>query len=95
LSADITQRIIEDNDVLAMSFAEAESLASGNPLMAEKVLIDAEVGKYTSLKNSFDKKQSRIKRELEKLPGKIENATKASEKATLDVKQHKDISGKN
>ncbi|WP_440338357.1 D-Ala-D-Ala carboxypeptidase family metallohydrolase [Megamonas funiformis] len=95
LSADITQRIIEDNDVLAMSFAEAESLASGNPLMAEKVLIDAEVGKYTSLKNSFDKKQSRIKRELEKLPGKIENATKASEKAILDVKQHKDISGKN
>lgn len=95
LSADITQRIIEDNDVLAMSFAEAESLASGNPLMAEKVLIDAEVGKYTSLKNSFDKKQSRIKREIEKLPGKIENATKASEKATLDVKQHKDISGKN
>lgn len=95
LSADITQRIIEDNDVLAMSFAEAESLASGNPLMAEKVLIDAEVGKYTSLKNSFDKKQSRIKRELEKLPGKFENATKASEKATLDVKQHKDISGKN
>lgn len=93
LSADTTQRTIEDNDVLAMSFAEAEAIASGNPLMAEKVLADAEVNKYLSLKNAFDKKQARIRREVEQLPGKITNAREIAKKAGMDAKAHKDISG--
>ena len=93
LSADTTQRTIEDNDVLAMSFAEAEAIASGNPLMAEKVLTDAEVNKYMALKNSFDKKQARIRREVEQLPGKITNAREIAKKAGMDAKAHKNISG--
>lgn len=93
LSADTSQRTIEDNDVLAMSFAEAEAIASGNPLMAEKVLTDAEVNKYMALKNAFDKKQARIRREVEQLPGKIASAKEIAKKAGMDAKVHKNISG--
>lgn len=93
LSADTSQRTIEDNDVLAMSFAEAEAIASGNPLMAEKVLTDAEVNKYMALKNAFDKKQARIRREVEQLPGKIASAKEIAKKAGMDAKAHKNISG--
>lgn len=54
LKAGRTTREIEDTDKITANFAEAMAVTSGNPLVKEKIEIDAEVRKYEALKNEHE-----------------------------------------
>lgn len=47
------ERVHEDIDEQALSFAEVKALATGNPLIIEKTELDTEVGKLKLLKQSY------------------------------------------
>ncbi|MCX0402267.1 hypothetical protein, partial [Clostridium perfringens] len=48
------QRTFEDNDETALSFAEVKALATGNPLIKEKMEIDNEIAKLKMLKIEYE-----------------------------------------
>ena len=48
------QRTFEDNDETALSFAEVKALATGNPLIKEKMEIDNDIAKLKMLKVEYE-----------------------------------------
>ena len=46
-------RSLDDTDETALSYAEIKALATGNPLIKEKMDLDVAVSRLTLLKNSF------------------------------------------
>lgn len=47
-------RTIEDVSMGALTFAEIKAIASGNPVVLEKATVDAEVTKYSLLRNAWE-----------------------------------------
>lgn len=47
-------RTVEDLTMGALTYAEIKAIASGNPLVLEKAMVDAEVMKYAILKNQWE-----------------------------------------
>lgn len=56
-------RSAEDVEAAALTFAEAKAAASGNPLVAEKFAVDAEVTRLTTLRRAFDSERVRLANE--------------------------------
>ena len=90
-------RDCEDVDETVLNFAEIKAVASGNPLIMEKMEVDNEVTRLRVLKSAFEGKRyllqdaftfqypQRIaarKKELEKLIGEIQ---KKMQKAAADL----------
>jgi N12 class adenine-specific DNA methylase len=61
MSADLTVRRIEDIDAAALSYAEAKAIASGNPMVMEKVKVDADVRKLQMLQSAHESEARRNK----------------------------------
>lgn len=59
MTSKVTQRNCEDIDEATLSFAEVKALATGNPLIKEKMDIDNEVARLRILKNEHDKQKYR------------------------------------
>jgi len=95
MSNNLSNRIIEDMDATVLSFAEVEALASGNPLMAERTMVMAELNKYETLYASYRKEKARLENRAGYLPKAIERAKEANSNANKDIKQREDISGDN
>lgn len=57
MSGDTTLRAVEDIGMTALSYAEIKAIASGNPLVLEKATIDAEVLKYTTLRDHWQQER--------------------------------------
>ncbi len=108
MSGDVTVREAEDLERGALSFAEIKAIASGNPLVLEKVKIDTEVRKLDMLRAAHLNQQYDIGRKVRELPGQIEKAreyhtgllediarrnTHETEEFTMTVNGHK-YSGK-
>lgn len=91
MSSNLVQRKIEDMDAAVLSYAEAEALASGNPLMAEKTLLDADVIKYSMLQNEYSKHLWHNERRIQKLPQVIQATQKAIDNITFDIQTRKPI----
>jgi N12 class adenine-specific DNA methylase/2'-5' RNA ligase len=73
MSGDINGRSVEDVDVVMInSAAQAKAIASGNPMVFEKVKIDAEVAKLMSLRASWEDARWRLRNDLAILPKQIE-----------------------
>jgi len=53
---EITSRTVENIDDIGLSYAEIKAIASGNPLLKDKALIDVEVSKLSTLKQQHDAK---------------------------------------
>ena len=93
MSDNLTGRTLEDADANVLSFAEIESLASGNPLVAERVAVSAELTKLEALYGNYRKMQATNERKAAKLPAEIEYNKTLAEKAQKDVKNRTSIEG--
>lgn len=95
MSDNLSNRVIEDMDAVVVNFAEVEALASGNPLMAEKTMVDAEVNKYSLLHASYTQQRQANERRALALPSKIDVARADLKAAQEDVKNRQDVKGEN
>jgi len=81
-------RVAEDVDEATLNYAEIKALATGNPLIREKMDLDVEVSKLKMLESNFksnlykmeDKVIKVYPKEIENLKEKIENLKKDIEK---------------
>mgnify|MGYP005852438757 FL=1 len=64
MSSDMTNRRLEDLDSAALTYAEVKAIASGNPLVIEKVQVDAELIRLTRLRSAHAEEQYRIRSNL-------------------------------
>lgn len=74
MRGDVTVRQAEDIDGGVLSYAEIKALASGNPLVMEKVRIDTEVHKLDVLHAAHQNQQFNIAKQITVLPKVIEDA---------------------
>src|SRR5436190_12028837 len=74
MSGNVTVREAEDLEGGALSFAEIKAIASGNPLVMEKVRIDTEVRRLDMLRASHLNQQYEIGRMVSDLPKRIEQS---------------------
>ena len=82
---DISSRSIEDVDEVTLNYAEIKALASGNPLIAEKVKVDADLAKITLLRSKFYTNHQSIEDDVMlHLPQKIDQTEKSLEKCRAD-----------
>lgn len=95
MSGNLVQRSLEDADATVLSFAEVEALASGNPLMAERVMVNAKLTQMEALAENYRRDQEKNKRVLATIPNNIKVAEANAEKAKADIANRKDISGEN
>lgn len=83
-------RIMEDVDDVALSFAEIKALATGNPLIKEKMDLDIEVSKLQTLKQSYlgqkYRLEDRISKEYPKEIARLEETIEQLEKDAAHVK---------
>lgn len=70
-----TVRNAEDVDTATLSFAEVKALASGNPLILEKVKIDQEVQQYQILKTMYARNRYRLQDDLSRKKSFIKRST--------------------
>ena len=81
-------RVAEDVDEATLNYAEIKALATGNPLIREKMDLDVEVSKLKMLESNFksnlykmeDKGAKLYPKEIENLKEKIQNLKKDIEK---------------
>ena len=84
-------RVAEDVDEATLNYAEIKALATGNPLIREKMDLDVEVSKLKMLESNFksnlykmeDKVIKVYPKEIENLKEKIENLKKDIEKVEV------------
>lgn len=95
MSGNLVQRSLEDADATVLSFAEVEALASGNPLMAERVMVNAKLTQMEALAENYRRDQEKNRRVLAAIPNNIKVAESNAEKAKADIANRKDISGDN
>lgn len=93
LSNNLTGRTLEDADATVLNFAEIESLASGNPLIMEKVSVEADVNNYTSLYGSYLRNRTENESKANALPRVIEYNKTIAENARKDIKSRTSIEG--
>ncbi len=71
MSGSVSVREAEDLEGGALSYAEIKAIASGNPLVLEKVRIDTEVRRLDLLRAAHRNQQYEIGRQVANLPGQI------------------------
>ena len=74
MSGDVTIRQAEDLEGGALTYAEIKAIASGNPLVMEKVRIDTEVRKLDMLQSAYHNQHYTIAKQVAALPKEIEAA---------------------
>jgi N12 class adenine-specific DNA methylase len=74
ISGRATVREAEDVAGGALSYAEIKAIASGNPLVMEKVRIDTEVRRLDMLRAAYLNQQYEIGKKVRDLPGQIADA---------------------
>ena len=95
MSNNLSGRTIEDADANVLTFAEVEALASGNPLMAERTMVSAELNKYETLHAAYTRAQAQAARKAEALPIQIKQAELAIKQGKADIKKRIDITKDN
>lgn len=87
MKGDPNLRTIQDVDSNVLSYAEMKAIASGNPMILERVKVDTELKKLTLLRSQFQDSKLYMRFDLQSIPGQIENEEKtiAKMKAEMDV----------
>lgn len=93
MSGDLTTRIVDDADNGAITYAEAEALATGNPLMREKTEVDTEVMRYKGMLSGHLREVSNAQREIKMHAPEIPNNKAKIERIKKDIAQRQDLSG--
>lgn len=93
MSGDLTTRVVDDADNGAITYAEAEALATGNPLMREKTEVDTEVMRYKGMLSGYLREVSNAQREIKIHAPEIPNNKAKIERIKKDIAQRQDLSG--
>ena len=93
MSGDLTTRIVDDADNGAITYTEAEALATGNPLMREKTEVDTEVMRYKGMLSGHLREVSNAQREIKIHAPEIPNNKAKMERIKKDIAQRQDLSG--
>lgn len=79
-------RSCADVDEAVMNYAEMKAVASGNPLIKEKMDVDASVSRLQLLKRSFNSNKYKLEMDLQKvLPERRDNIKNLIEKLEKDI----------
>ncbi|WP_052888108.1 DEAD/DEAH box helicase family protein [Thermogemmatispora carboxidivorans] len=84
-SGDVTVREAEDLESGALSFAEIKALASGNPLVLEKVEIDTEMRRLDALRAAHINQQIEIGKQMRILPSRVEQSREYHAGLLVDI----------
>ena len=78
-------RISEDVDEMVLTYSEMQAIASGNPMIKEKIQLDNDIQTLKMLESEYKKSLFRYQEQAERtLPQRIEQYTTYLEKATED-----------
>ena len=78
-------RVSEDVDEMVLTYSEMQAIASGNPMIKEKIQLDNDVATLKMLEAEYKKAQYRYQEQAERtLPQRIEQYTAYLEKANED-----------
>lgn len=86
-----SSREIEEDNTNIMSYAEVKAIASGNPLIKEKMEVDNEIKKLQLEKQIFNKEKYSAQRNLIALPQSISNTHKKIARIEPDILQAQNI----
>lgn len=94
MAGDTTARTAEDVDQAALSYAEIKAIASGNPLVLEKMEVDTEVNRLQMLQSSYNATRYRLQDDLyTRLPKRITYLTEMMECLEKDLQIRKPTRG--
>ena len=83
-------RISEDVDEMVLTYSEMQAIASGNPMIKEKIQLDNDIQTLKMLESEYKKSLFRYQEQAERtLPQRIEQYTTYLEKATEDQESFK------
>lgn len=88
-------RVVEDADMVTLSYADVENAATGNPLIKKRLAMKGELTKLTNASRQFAYQVRDAEYDMESLPKKIEAAEHRVELIESDIKALKDTSGDN
>ena len=81
---------MEDADESTLSYAEIKALATGNPLIKEKMDLDVAVSRLTLLKSSFMSQKYSLEDQIRRhFPQQIRELEQRIERFTMDLEQVK------
>lgn len=94
MAGDTTSRTAEDVDLAALSYAEIKAIASGNPMVLEKMEVDTEVNRLQLLKSSYNSTRYKLQDDLyTRLPKRITYLTEHISCLEEDMKTRKPTRG--
>ena len=85
MCGDVSTRRVEDLENAALTFAEIKAIASGNPLVMEKVRVDTEIRKLDALRASHQNQLYRVTREVSELPFSVERSRQLIVQIQADI----------
>ena len=89
-------RVAEDVDEATLNYAEIKALATGNPLIREKMDLDVEVSKLKMLESNFKSNLYKLEDKVVKVyPKEIENLKNKIENLKKDIKAVEPYRGEN
>jgi N12 class adenine-specific DNA methylase/2'-5' RNA ligase len=94
-----SQWTMEDIEAAVATHAEIKALATGNPIMMEKIKVDTEVARLSRLRAAHENQQMHIGQEIRYAPGKIEAEQRNAKRLAYDfdiykkAKAERDASG--
>ncbi|SFB66254.1 helicase-related protein [Ruminococcus albus] len=81
-------RVSEDVDEMVLTYSEMQAIASGNPMIKEKIQLDNDVATLKMLEAEYKKSLYRYQEQAERtLPQRIEQYSTYLEKASADIAQ--------
>lgn len=84
-------RTCEDVDEMVLNYSEMQAIASGNPLIKEKIELENEISRLRTLENEYKRNQYKMQELIsERLPSYINRATELLEKVRTDISTYKD-----
>ncbi|GKX32338.1 hypothetical protein SH1V18_48180 [Vallitalea longa] len=91
MSGDVNVRTADDVDDTSLSFAEVKAIASGNPMIMEKMEVDTEIQRLSVLKSGYKREWYNMQDTLAILPNKIDKLEKVKSQYEEDLKARKNI----
>jgi hypothetical protein len=93
MNPNTTLRVVEDADLVTLSYAEVEEAATGNPLIKEQLNLQQEVTKLRHAQTEYKRKIRDAETDMEQYPVKIEAVSNAIGKVEKDIANRTDTKG--
>jgi hypothetical protein len=93
MSGKLISRTLSDIEQTTLGYAEIEAIATGNPLIIERVKVDSDVDKYTSLKSKWLADRYAMEDEVARLPTRIMQLEANLSKYMKDIAMRQDTTG--